>query len=96
MKGRDGTSPTGDPSCGNTTKPRSNGILKSKEQPVPTMGICCIGASDSEPIPGSMDCWESSFRSKLENVDGVNSSFKRETSSTLITLPRAARAEERN
>jgi hypothetical protein len=43
-----------------------------------------------------MDCWESSFRSKLENVAGVNCSLKTETSSKLITSPRVAREEERN
>src|SRR6266516_4611925 len=61
------------------------------EQLPPTTGICCIGANDSEPIPCSMDCWESSFRSKLENVAGVNCSFKTETSSKLITSPHTAR-----
>src|SRR5450759_4284282 len=96
MREKGGASPTDDLSSGNTTKPRSNVISRSKEQPAPTTGMCCIGVNDSEPIPCSMDCWESSFRSKLENVAGVNCSFKTETSSKLITSPRAARVEARN
>src|SRR5437764_10371145 len=96
MRGKGGASPIGDLFSGNMTKPRSNVISRSKEQLAPTTGICCIGANDSEPIPCSMDCWESSFRSKLENVAGVNCSFKTETSSKLITSPRTAREEERN
>src|SRR5215831_12794174 len=60
MRGRDGFSPTKDPSSGNTIKPKSNAISKSKEQQAPTTGIYCIGANDSEPIPCLMDRWESS------------------------------------
>src|SRR5438270_2026653 len=96
MREKGGASPTRDPSSGNMTKRRSNGISRSKEQSVPTMGICCIGANDSELIPYSTEYWENFFRSKLANVAGVNSSFKRETLSKLIISPRAAKEEERH